>query len=499
MSKEPTSGRKRPARNKSGKPKKASELRGAPPSEKRRPEKKKSRPPKNDPVKITPGTGADPVREAVHKALVAFGRRPTNAENLLERFTSRDFKARDRAFFHELLYGTLRWRGRIDASYERFLSEPPDRLSSGVREALRLGVYQIMFMDRVPDHGAVNTSVYLAGQDKGRGARGLVNAVLRRVLREPLRPPKAIKDRLTIWESHPSWLVQRWITQLGPEATRARCEANNTEGPVVFRANPWQGSAARLADILGEGGIATEPGKVDPDSLWMKPKGGGGQPSFSKSGAYKAGAFIIQDEASSMAARFSGVGSGQRVLDVCAAPGGKTAVMAWMAGKRGRIVAADNTLGRLGRLKINCDRIGVPVRVLAMDAGKPAFGDVFDTVFVDAPCSGAGVIRRHPDARWRLRENDFGRHGEAQRKLLAAASSAVKPGGALIYSVCSNEPEETDEVASSIDGAKFVREPAVDSLPAAAREFVGADGALRLLPEGGRGLDGFFTVRWRRV
>lgn len=499
MKKAPPSGRKRPARNKSGKPKNTPGLSAAPPSGKKRPVKNKLRSPKTASVKITPGTGADPVREAVHHALVAFGRRPTNAENLLERFTSPEFKARDRAFFRDLLYGTLRWRGRIDASYERFLSEPPERLSRGVREALRLGVYQIMFMDRVPDHGAVNTSVYLAGQDKGRGARGLVNAVLRRVLREPLRPPKAIKDRLTIWESHPSWLVQRWISRLGPEAARARCEANNVEGPVVFRANPWQGSAARLADILGEQGIATEPGRVDPDSLWMKPRAGGGHPSFSKTGAYKAGAFIIQDEASSLAARFSGVGSGQRVLDACAAPGGKTAVMAWMAGKRGMVVAADNASLRLERLKINCARIGAPVRVIAMDMGKPAFGDVFDTVFVDAPCSGAGVIRRHPDARWRLRENDFARHGETQRAILAAAAGAVKPGGCLIYSVCSNEPEEADEVASSIDRAGFVREPAMDSLPAAAREFVGEDGALRILPESGRGLDGFFAVRWRRV
>jgi 16S rRNA (cytosine967-C5)-methyltransferase len=267
----------------------------------------------------------------------------------------------------------------------------------------------------------------------------------------------------------------------------------------VFRANPWQGSAARLADILAEEGIATEPGKVDPDSLWMKPRAGGGHSSFTKTGAYEAGAFIVQDEASSLAARFSGVGSGHRVLDPCAAPGGKTAVMAWMAGKRGRVVAADNAAARLGRLKINCARIGAPVQVVAMDAGNPAFGDVFDSVFVDAPCSGAGVIRRHPDARWRLRENDFGHHGEEQRAILVGAAGAVKPGGWLIYSVCSNEPEETDEVASAIDGAGFVREPAVDSLPAAARKFVGEDGVLRILPESGRGLDGFFAVRWRRV
>ncbi len=443
-------------------------------------------------------TGADPVREAVHRALVAFSRRPSNAENLLDRFSSRDFEARDRAFFRELLYGSLRWRGRLDAAYERFLSQPAGRLSGPAREALRLGAYQIMFMDRVPNHGAVNTSVHLAGQEGGRGARGLVNAVLRRVSREPLDPPKKIEDRLTVWESHPRWLVRRWIAALGPKAARARCEANNAEGPVVLRVNPWVTDTAALAEKLAASGVETEPGRVDPDSLWIKPKGGGGQPSFTKTAAFTGGAFIVQDESSSLAGRFAGAGPGHRVLDACAAPGGKVAVMGWMAGKRGAVTAADNVLRRLGRLKINCARIALPVRMVVMDAGNPAFGEAFDSVLVDAPCSGIGVLRRHPDARWRIQEKDLAWHREAQRKILVGAARTVRPGGWLTYSVCTNEPEETDEVARSMDRAGFVRDPGVAALPEAARAFTGEDGALRILPESGLGLDGFFAVRWRR-
>ena len=442
-------------------------------------------------------SGADPVREAVHRALIAFSRRPSNAENLIDRFSPRDFGARDRAFFRELLYGSLRWRGRLDAAYERFLTEPAGCLSGPAREALRLGAYQIMFMDRVPNHGAVNTSVHLAGQEGGRGAKGLVNAVLRRVSREPLGPPKKIEDRLTVWESHPRWLVRRWLAALGPKAARARCEANNAEGPVVLRANPWISDAASLAQKLAAEGVETEPGRVDPDSLWIEPKGGG-QPSFTKTASFAGGAFIVQDESSSLAARFAGSGPGHLVLDACAAPGGKAAVMGWMAGKRRAVTAADNSRGRLRRLKINCARIALPVRVVAMDAGNPAFGEAFDTVLVDAPCSGVGVLRRHPDARWRIQEKDLARHRASQLEILAGAARTVRLGGWLTYSVCTNEPEETDDVARSMGRAGFVRDSGVAALPAAARAFADEDGALRILPESGLGLDGFFAVRWRR-
>jgi len=458
---------------------------------------KKLHPGRRSQVGIFATSGADPVREAAHEALMAFSRRASNAENLFSRFASPNFSPRDRRFFRELLYGVLRWWGRLDASYERFLHEPPERLPSSVREALRLGVYQIAFLDRVPNHGAVNASVHLAGSKKGKGARGLVNAVLRRVAGDPLEPPEGIEDRLTIWESHPRWLVRRWLRMLGAEVARARCEANNVEGPITIRANSHLTDSASLAGRLKLEGVANLPGRVDPDCLRVVDSAGKGAVSFTETPSFEAGVFIVQDEAASLAARFSGIQPGDRALDICAAPGGKTAVISWMAGPEGEVIAADSALSRLGRLKSNCARIGAPVQIVAMDAGKPAFGKVFDNVFVDAPCSGTGVLRRHPDARWRLRENDFVRHGRAQRVILEGAVLAVRPGGFLTYVVCTNEPEETDEVASAMDQRGFVRELAVDHIPPEARGFAGADGAFRILPESGLGVDGFFAVRWR--
>jgi 16S rRNA (cytosine967-C5)-methyltransferase len=443
-------------------------------------------------------SGADPVRRAAHAALLDFHRSPRNAEDLIVRFTASDFDSRDRAFLRELIYGVLRWRNRLDAAFEIFLSEPPDRLSIGVRTALRLGTYQIIFLDRVPDHGAVNTSVELAGRKSEKWAKGLVNAVLRKVSLHAFEPPEKLEDRLTVWESHPRWLVRRWIESLGPEAARARCEANNAESPVVFRVNPVLTDSASLSDRFREEGVSTSAGRIDPDCLWMKTSPGDRHISFTDTAPYAEGAFIAQDEASSLVTRFTGVQSGDRVLDACAAPGGKTAGMSWMAGPEGMVIAADITIIRLTRLKANCARIKVPVGILAMNAGKPAFGEVFDSVLVDAPCSGLGVLRRHPDARWRLKEEYLASHGRTQLELLTNAAHTVRPGGHLTYAVCSNEPEETDRVAEAMDNSGFVRDSGAEFLPPPARKFVGKDGAFRLCPENGSGMDGFFAVRWRR-
>ncbi|OGL63002.1 MAG: hypothetical protein A3J27_00945 [Candidatus Tectomicrobia bacterium RIFCSPLOWO2_12_FULL_69_37] len=435
--------------------------------------------------------GADPVRRAAHAALLAFGSRPGSAEELVGRFTPASFDPRDRAFLRELVYGALRWRGRLDFVLGRFLEKSPDHLPPRVREALRLGAYQLLFLDRVPAHGAVNASAGLAGE--GRWERGLVNAVLRKV-KAPAEPPADPEDRLAAWESHPRWLVRRWIASLGYEKARARCEADNAEGPLVLRANPLRTAPETLAARLAEEGIETSPGLADPGCLRVEAQG----PSLTQTSAFAGGLFIVQDEASSLAARYAGARPGDRALDACAAPGGKTACLAWAASPGGRAVAADLSLARLGRLRENCARIGVDVPAVVMDASRPAFGDAFDLVLVDAPCSGLGVLRRHPDARWRLREEDLAAHGARQRGILRAAAGAVRPGGRLVYAVCSNEPEETEEVAAGFGAAGFTPEGAGEGLPPEARRFAGPDGALRIRPEEAPGLDGFFAMRWRR-
>ncbi len=437
---------------------------------------------------------ADLVRRAAHAALLSFGKTPVAADILVERFASKDFDARDRAFLRELVYGVLRRRGRLDFVFGHFLKKP--KLAPPVREALRLGAYQLLFMDRVPAHGAVDGAVSLLDRKNLDWARGLVNAVLRKVAAHDVAPPDEIEDYLTIWESHPRWLVKRWMRALGDEEALRRCRANNEEAPVVFRVNTRASDARSLAAELESEGVATRPGCADPDCLVFLPDDSAAGARFSDTAAWREGKFIVMDESSSLVSRFAGAAPGESVLDACAAPGGKTACLSWAAGEGGSVFAGDTSPRRLARLERNCVRIRADARLLRMDAMRPPFHEAFDLVLVDAPCSGTGVFRRHPDARWRLREEDLGAQAKRQKALLRGAACAVRPGGRLVYSVCANEPEETEEVAASFQVPGFVPIRGGGALPECARDFLEPDGSLRITP--GDGLDGFFAMSWRK-
>ncbi len=437
---------------------------------------------------------ADLVRRAAHAALLSFEKTPVAADLLVERFSSVDFDARDRAFLRELVYGVLRWRGRLDFVFGHFLNKP--NVAPPVREALRLGTYQLLFMDRVPAHSAVDGAVSLLGRRNLGWAKGLVNAVLRKVGEHEVSPPESSEDYLTLWESHPRWLVRRWMRGLGEEEALRRCRANNEEAPVVFRVNTLASDARSLMAELESESVATRPGCVDPDCLVFLPDESTPGARFSDTAAWREGKFIVMDESSSLVSRFAGAAPGERVLDVCAAPGGKTACLVWAAGEKGRVVAGERSLRRLALLGRNCARIRADVRLLKMDAMKPPFHEAFDLVLVDAPCSGLGVFRRHPDARWRLEEEDLKAQARRQTAILRGAARAVRRGGRLVYSVCTNEPEETGEVAASFRELGFVPIRDGGALPEGAKRYLEPDGSLRITP--GDGLDGFFAMSWRK-
>ena len=247
---------------------------------------------------------ADLVRRAAHAALLSFEKTPLAADLLVERFSSKDFDARDRAFLRELIYGVLRWRGRLDFVFGHFLEKP--KLAPPVREALRLGTYQLLFMDRVPAHGAVDGAVSLLNRRNLGWAKGLVNAVLRKVAAHEVSPPENLEDYLTIWESHPRWLVRRWMRTLGDEEAQRRCRANNEEAPVVFRVNTRVSDTRSLAAELASEGVAARPGCVDPDCLVFLPDESAAGLRFSDTAAWREGKFIVVDESSSLVSRFAG-------------------------------------------------------------------------------------------------------------------------------------------------------------------------------------------------
>lgn len=342
---------------------------------------------------------------------------------------------RERGLLHELVLGTLRRRGAVDHALQGLSSRPLDRLSPGLLDALRLGVYQLLFL-RVAPHAAVSESVELARSVEPRSA-GFANAVLRRLQREgpPPEPEPAASPLgwLTTAGSLPRWLAERWLARLGPDAAVARARAALEAPPTHFRLNPrFPEAAAELA----AGGVEARPTAV-PGAL--EAEGGPLVPFAAR------GAVYVQDAGSQLVAHLASAEG--VVLDACAAPGGKALLLADLGGPRTRVVAAETSRRRLASLVRSSARWGARnVQPVRADALRPPFATLFDAVLLDAPCSGLGTLARHPDIRWRLRPADLARHGARQKALLAALAPLVKPGGLLVYATCSVEPEETDDV-----------------------------------------------------
>jgi 16S rRNA (cytosine967-C5)-methyltransferase len=387
--------------------------------------------------------------------------------------------ARDRAFLHELVLGTLRRRAALDFACAHLLDGPFSRLDAPVQAALRLGTYQLLHM-RVPARAAVSESVELARESAPRAA-GLVNAVLRRLAREgPPAFPDAARDPLgwmTTTGSLPQWLAVRWLARLGPATAVARARALLDPPPTVFRYNPRVPDAQERARAEG---LAPRPLSVP--GAWIA-EGRAAELSAK-------GVLYLQDQGSQMAAHLAAEGT--LVLDACAAPGGKTTLLADLLGERGRVVAAEASLPRLGRMAGLVERWGAPsVRLVGADARRPPFRRLFDSVLLDAPCTGLGTLSRHPDIRWRTAERDLVRHSRRQRELLESVAACVRPGGRLVYSVCSGEPEEGEQIVAAFLQAHPEFRPA--ALPDWAASFAeGGYASTRPERDGG---DAFFVAR----
>ena len=391
---------------------------------------------------------------------------------------------RDRGFLHELLLGTLRHRGALDFALQPLLHRPAEQLDAGPRAALRLGAYQLLHM-RVPHRAAVAEAVDLAREAAPRSA-GFVNAVLRRLSREgPPKPPDEKTDPLACLITAGSispWLAERWLQRLGPERALARARAFLERPPVVVRLNPRVPDAS---DRVAAAGIELRPLVVP--GAW-EARGG------TVAALAAEGVVYPQDQGSQLVAHLAA--SAGTVLDACASPGGKSSLMADLGGASSWVIAAEVSLSRVRTLSSLLRRWGSPnVSVVAADAARPPFQGGFESVLLDAPCSGLGTLGRNPDIRWRATSADVPRQARRQRELLVSVSGLVKPGGLLVYSVCSTEREEGENVVAAFlgEGAAFQPVPLPDwTAPFAEESF------LRTLPERDGG-DGFFVAALRRA
>lgn len=422
---------------------------------------------------------------------------------------------RERAWLQELSYGTIRLRGRLDHLLGRLVHRGLDSLHPDLLDTLRLGAYQILEMRSVPPYAAVSQAVEMARSVAGQGAGRLANAVLQglgRRLRaargapregaahgapgEGRRGVEALHhlfpdpvaepvEYLSTWGSHPRWLIERWISNFGVDGTRALVEANNRRPELYLR--PIGQTVTEALALLEKAGLAAEPVGFAPDAIRLPPPGG-------VLDAFAVVPAIVQDPAAGLVVRYAAVPAGSTIADLCAAPGGKALALAEDARY---LAAADLGFERLGRVRENLRRLaGLPVGMVVADARQPPFRPV-DAVLIDVPCTGTGTFRRHPDGRWRIGPADLEALVSLQREIFDAAATVVRPGGLLIYSTCSLEPEENQlQVDTFLERhPEFSLEPPAPGTVEAS--LLDPRGRLVVLPQE-QGVDGAFAARLRR-
>jgi len=409
----------------------------------------------------------------------------------------------DRALATELVYGTLRWRGRLDHLLSHVLDRELAKLEPGVAAALRLGAYQIAFTDRIPDRAAVDETVRCLRAVGRIRATGLANAVLRRLGEQwrdvPL--PRLEGDpvgHLGHAQSLPTWVALRWVERLGAPEAAALAAALNGVPPLTVRANPNRTCREALLTELRDHYPAAHACALATEGIRLEGRGDPGRER-----GFVEGRFTVQDEASQLVVDLLDPRPGERILDTCAAPGTKATALAERVGPGGAVRALDRHAGRLELVARDARRLGLPWLHTQVRDATGALEDLpeapYDRVLVDAPCTGLGALRRNPDLRWRVGPEDPARLSAVQGALLAAAAAALRPGGALVYSTCTFEPEETDAVIEEfLARMPGFRRVGPRGLPAFLAPALDAAGALRTWPHR-HDTDAFFAVRLERL
>ena len=401
---------------------------------------------------------------------------------------------RDRSLTTELVYGTLRWHRWLDFLLQRAATGDWSKVPERIRYLLEIALYQILFLDRIPNHAAVNEAVRIAKLE-GSHWSGLVNGILRSILRRPELRKDPIDDdpvaAFAIRWSHPEWLVRRWMVRFGPERTESICRANNERPRLGIRVNRLRCRREEAAERLNKVGYQTRPSKYLDEFLTTER---GRSLQFSE--PFKAGDIYIQDESAGLVAHLLDPKRGDRILDLAAAPGGKATHLAELSRDKAIVVAVDMNRYRTKKIIENRERLGLGNVFPIVADGRTVSGE-FDKVLVDAPCSGLGVIRRRGELRWRKTEKDVQMLVTLQKALLKSAASAVRSDGFLVYSTCTVVQEENSGVVED-----FLKHHSEFRVEAAGR-FVGEKltterGTVETWPDV-HGLDGSFAVRFRKT
>jgi 16S rRNA (cytosine967-C5)-methyltransferase len=437
----------------------------------------------------------DAVRDAAVEALLRVSEKNIFLSDSIDKTLRRKgLSDRGSRFLSQLVYGTVRHQRLCDHILGRLLKQPIAELPRPIHIILRMGVFQALFCNQVTFPAMVHTSVDLAKKRGHPGTAGLTNAVLKRV-------PQRIEDiplpdvshglarHLGVRYSLPDWIVQQWIDLFGAESAAALCAASCEQAPTTIRVNTRKTDPNGLISRLEQAQCVVQKSTSVPEELTVL------EGPALRSKFFRQGLFILQDPASMIAAHLVEPTAGEWVLDMCAAPGGKSTHLAQLADDKATIVAADVQEGRLTQISENIERLGLSsVRTLCADGTRPCYKRRFDAVLLDAPCTGLGTIRRHPDLKWRANPGDAARLAQQQRELLRAAAQLCENGGRIVYSVCTLTREETlgvRDFAETLDGITF------EDGAAWLNEWKISPGTYRTLPESGS-MDGFFLMRLRK-
>ncbi|MGB8002600.1 MAG: 16S rRNA (cytosine(967)-C(5))-methyltransferase RsmB [Anaerobacillus sp.] len=436
------------------------------------------------------------VREAALDVIEKINKNQAYSNLLLnETIKKHQLSRKDTGLLTEIVYGTIQRKKTLDFYLDDFLTNRK-RMQNWVISLLQLSLYQMVYLDRVPDRAIIHEAVEIAKKRGHKGVSGMVNGVLRNTQRKGLRNPEDIEDvaeRISISKSHPLWLVQRWIDQLGVEATEAMCDENLLAPYVTARVNKIRTSVDQVIKDLESEGVEAVAGTLSEDAIKII------QGKLFDTEVYKRGDLTIQDESSMLVARALGIEPGQKVLDACAAPGGKSTHIAERLNGSGHVNSLDLHAHKVKLIKKQAQRLNLrAIEAEMLDSRNVAErfkAKSFDRILVDAPCTGFGVLRRKPDIKWSKQEEDINRITSVQKGILDAQASLLKPGGKLVYSTCTIEEAENQEVVKQFlsDHPEFKLDVTLSNRLPDKLETYCEGGQVQLLPHY-FGTDGFYIA-----
>ena len=404
----------------------------------------------------------------------------------------------DKGLLQELVYGVTRWKSKLDWVLVGFFHGDFQKCFNYVKNALRVGLYQILFLDKIPNSAAIDEAVEIVKRKQGKKTAGLINGVLRNIARniENIRYPKENDDRafyISVMESHPKWMISRWINRFGEDETLKLLRKNNEVPHQTIKINPLKINLDEIKALFNEHNVEFEESKYISGSINVLTN----KVKMPKTELFKDGKITIQDTSATLAAKLLTVKENEKILDLCAAPGGKTSQFAEDSKGKGEIISVDLFDARIKLINDNITRLGYKnVKTIANDIRNLEFTDEFDGVQVDVPCSGLGTIAKKPDIKWSFEKENFQNLNKLQLEFLEIASKYVKKGGRIVYSTCTIEKCENEDIINKFleKHPEFVLEPAQQFI----HEEVCKDGMMQTFPQT-HNMDGAFAARLKRV